>query len=187
MWLTNYYCTDKEFFNTDCLKALNIFSFLYPLRKTFFRFDYCKLFFFLKKLIFLHQFRVRSSISSERLDQSKWSLLHLVRHVLSLVQLQNSFVFVFLTIFLHKIQFLCMTIDYLGFDWFGSFSGSPSIDPVWTISPICLLLITVIAKNLLFTNLIYVCLVIALQLLEWYRDDSKTAAWTCVLKLCFPI
>lgn len=173
MWLTNYYCTYKEFFNTDCLKVLNIFSIFF--------------FFFLRKIIFLHRFRVCSSISSERLDQSKWSLLHLVRHVFPVFQLQNSFVFVFLTIFLVKIQFLSMTIDYSGFDWFASFSGSPSIDPVWTISPICLLLITVIAKNLLFTNFIYICLVIDLQLLKWYRDDSKTAVWTSALKLRFPI
>ena len=63
MWLTNYYCTDKEFFNTDCLKALNIFSFLYPLRKTFFRFDHRKLFFF-----FFEKANISASISRTFVD-----------------------------------------------------------------------------------------------------------------------
>lgn len=152
-----------------------------------------------KKKIYIYiffPFYVCSSITPKCFNQSRWFFLFLVGHVLPLVQLQNLFAFVFCELFFFfflQVQFLCMPIDYSGLDWairmkpFAFSRGNLQISPVCRISPIYSLLIIVIAKNLLFTNFIYLCSVILVQLLNWYQDDSKPAAWPSALKLRFSI
>lgn len=112
-------------------------------------------------------------ISPKLYDQWGCVFLHLVGHVLPLIQRQHSFLhlsnYFFFFFFFAKIQFLYIFIDYSGLNCAIEMKPSASSrgnQPVYKISPICSLWTIVIPKNLVFTNFIYVYSVMALQLLN---------------------